>query len=190
MSISSVTSDTTQSSSSWRTTIHEARQDFNALFQAMANNDLSGAQQAYTAIQQLQSSVLSTQAAASTATTGVATTDPLAAVKTDWSSLGRALQSGSLTDAQQAFSQLGQDALAVQQARYQQVAASTSTLQSDIQSLDQALKAGDTTSAQKLLSQLEQDLRNSRLGWGQAAYTRPAAVAGGENATSGTTATA
>jgi hypothetical protein len=166
MSVSTVTNDTTSSQTTWRSTAHQAKQDFNALFQAMANNDISGAQQAYAAIQQLQSSLTPASSSASTATTAATGIDPLSTVKTDWSSLGQALQSGSLSTAQQVFSQLGQDALAVQQARKQQVAATTSTLQNDIQSLNQALQSGDTTSAQKLLAQLEQDLQNSRMAFG------------------------
>lgn len=135
-------------------TAGQTQQDFSALFQAMANNDISGAQQAYASIQQLQSSQAST------------TGDPLSAVKSDWDSLGQALQSGSLSSAQQAFSQLGQDALAVQQARMQHVIDSTSALKNNVQSIDQALKSGDTSSAQKLLAQLEQNLQNSRMAFG------------------------
>ncbi|MDR3395822.1 MAG: hypothetical protein P4L70_12525 [Parasulfuritortus sp.] len=159
MSISKIGLDPSVSQGTKSSTLYKAQQDFNALFQAMTNNDISGAQQAYAAIQQLQPSASNTQASATQS-------DPLTTVKSDWTSLGQALQSGSLTSAQQAFTQLGQDALAAQQARHQQVIASTSALRNDVQSINEALKSGDTTSAQKLLAQLEQNLQNSRASFG------------------------
>ncbi len=177
MSISKIGFDTPLSQGSKSSTLYQAQQDFNTLFQAMTNNDISGAQQAYAAIQQLQPQ-------ASNAQTGTSQSDPLTTVKSDWASLGQALQSGSLTSAQQAFTQLGQDALAVQQARHQQVIASTSALKNDVQSIDQALKSGDTTSAQKLLAQLEQNLQNSRLGFGH--HHHHSAVQSSQPATSTT----
>lgn len=157
--------------SSRPSTGNQAQQDFSALFQAMASNDISGAQQAYASIQQLQSSQTNT------------TAGPLSAVKSDWDSLGQALQSGSLSSAQQAFSQLGQDALAVQQARMQHVIASTSALRNDVQSIDQALKSGDTSSAKKLLAQLEQNLQNSRMAFGYTPTQTQTADAGTSTAT-------
>ena len=65
------------------------------LAQSLQSGDLSGAQKAYTSLQQ----TLGTDASSST--------NPL---NKDLSSLGQALQSGNLSGAQQAFAQLGQDA--------------------------------------------------------------------------------
>lgn len=156
MGILKVGNETALSHTSQRSNVYQTQQDFNALFQAMTNNDINGAQQAYDAIQQRQSA----------AAPADQSNNPLAAVRSDWNSLGQALQSGSLSTAQQVFNQLGQDALAAQQARHQKVLESTSALRSDIQSIDQALKSGDTTSARQLLTQLEQNLQNSRMAFG------------------------
>jgi hypothetical protein len=176
MSISKIGNEAQLTQVSRQPKMYQAQQDFNALFQAMANNDISGAQQAYSAIQQLQSP----QAGQS----NTQLSDPLTAVKSDWTSLGQALQSGSLSSAHQVFSQLGQDALAVQQARHQQVIASTSALKNDLQSIDQALKSGDTSSAQKLLAQLEQNLQFSRQAFGAQQPVTPTSPAADTTGTS------
>lgn len=176
MSISKIVNESALSQVTKHTSsANQAQQDFNALFQAMANNDISGAQEAYASIQQSQSAQANAQ--------GGAAADPLTAVKSDWASLGQALQSGSLTSAQQAFSQLGQDALAVQQARLQHVIASTSALKNDVQSIDQALKSGDTSSAQKLLAQLEHNLQSSRMAFGYVPAQDPSTTATGTTTT-------
>jgi hypothetical protein len=181
MSISKIVNETALSQVAKQSSAaNQAQQDFNTLFQAMANNDISGAQEAYASIQQSQSPQANPHS-------GTAA-DPLTAVKSDWASLGQALQSGSLTSAQQAFSQLGQDALAVQQARLQHVIASTSALKNDVQSIDQALKSGDTSSAQKLLAQLEQNLQSSRMAFGYAPAQDQSTAAAGTTATSSTAA--
>jgi len=175
MSISKISNEVLASQGSKKASFHQAQQDFNALFHAMTNNDIPGARQAYASIQQLQSPQ------ANSAQTTSAQTTPLAAVNSDWTSLGQALQSGNLSSAQQAFSQLGQDALAVQQARHQRVMASASALKNDIQSIGQALKSGDTTSAQKLLAQLEQNLQTSRLAFSSQPTAVTATPASGDS---------
>ena len=105
----------------------QRRQDFQALQQALANGDLSGAQSAFSALQQLfqgaggaagaaasgtagsgtntASSVLAASAA-SGSSTGSATASPLSS---DWAALGQALSSGNLQGAQSAFAQLQTD---------------------------------------------------------------------------------
>jgi hypothetical protein len=125
MSVSSIGSNTGFSQIQWRSSVRQARQDFEQLFQSMQSGDLSGAQQAYLALQQLQSnntsssttassgatassSVASTASTASTSTTGSASTAGNA-IAGDWSALGQALQSGDLNSAQSAFSKLEQD---------------------------------------------------------------------------------
>ena len=184
MSVSSVGLNQAASISSWRSSIHQARQDFDQLFQALQGGNLSAAQQAYSAFQQVQAGLTSsgTQAGGTT-TTGTATS----AVASDWSTLGQALQSGSLSSAQDALAKLVQDAQSTWQAQHQQemlnarsvnalmqggqgtsatsgatsASSATGSVQNDLTALSQALQSGDTTSAQNLLAQLEQDLQAS-----------------------------
>ena len=104
----------------------QRRQDFQALQSALANGDLSGAQSAFSALQQLfQVAAPGFAAAASTSTAGAsgvaavagaaatsgsssgpAASSPLSG---DWTALGQALSSGNLQGAQAAFAQLQSD---------------------------------------------------------------------------------
>jgi hypothetical protein len=70
-------------------------QDFNKLAQSLQSNDLQGALQAYNSLQQLSSAGPNTNS-----------NNPL---QNDWQTLGNALNSGSLSQAQSAFSQLQSD---------------------------------------------------------------------------------
>ncbi len=205
MSVSNVGSSAGLSQLQWRSTVRQARQDFEQLFQAMQSGDLSGAQQAYSALQQLQpasSASRGTFAASADATASVASTPASSTAGTsssngivgntiasDWSSLGQALQSGNLSSAQSAFSQIERDLqssaqeagerhrrreVGQAQAAYSamQIANATSAagtttgnsanpVVSDINALKQALQSGDTTSAQNLLTRLQSDLQAS-----------------------------
>jgi len=80
------------------------QQDFQSLAKALQSGDLSGAQQAFQALQQLRSNA----SVSPTGQTGQAksSSNPLS---TDVSALGSALQSGDLSGAQAAFSKLQQD---------------------------------------------------------------------------------
>lgn len=129
MSVSNVSSTTAGLSQfNWRSPVRQARQDFDQLFQAMQAGNMSGAQQAYSDLQQMLSgSAAASSAAATTATTSTTTsgTDTAASaaaasttsstattgntIASDWSALGQALQSGNAASAQSAFSQLEQD---------------------------------------------------------------------------------
>jgi len=92
----------------------QRRQDFQALKQALSSGDLSGAQSAFSALQQL----VQTQSGGTTGAAGAAnspapgvsatsgTSSPLAS---DWTALSTALTSGDLKGAQTAFSQLQSD---------------------------------------------------------------------------------
>ncbi len=192
MSVSSIALDQASGSVSLRSSLRQAGKDFEQLFQSLQNGNLSAAQQAYASFQQVQAGL----ASSSTAPTGSATaaSNPVTA---DWSSLGQALQSGSLSSAQSALGQLQQDAQAAWQSRLQQqtqnaqsvyaliqgaqgspVTASAAALstnsqstagavQNDLSALSQALQTGDTAGAQKLLAQLEQDLQASNQAAGQ-----------------------
>ncbi len=176
MSVSNVSLNSGTALSAWQSTKHQTLQDFDQLFQAMQSGSLSGAQQAYALLQQLQPSTPAAttgSAAAATATSSVATTAATGTVATDWSSLGTALQSGSLSSAQSAFAKLQQDltaaadpALNQAQAVYAAMQGTTplsgaSAVSTDLSALQQALQSGNTTSAQSLLAKLEQDLQGS-----------------------------
>jgi hypothetical protein len=107
MSISSITSSPFPYQLS-PTTLQNSRQqwqqDFQSLGKALQSGDLSGAQEAFQALQQLRSNAPMLQ----TGQTGQAksSSNPLSA---DVSALGSALQSGDLSGAQAAFSKLQQD---------------------------------------------------------------------------------
>ncbi|HEX8986472.1 MAG TPA: hypothetical protein VF816_00805 [Rhodocyclaceae bacterium] len=199
MSVSNISS-TGLSQLNWRSSVRQARQDFEQLFQAMQAGDVSSAQQAYAGLQQLMPGAASTNAtstsstgstdstASTTSSTGsTAASTGSAAIASDWSALGQALQSGNLSSAQSAFSQLEQDLqakaqgaghrhhhreVAQAQALYSAMqignaagatgtAGSGNAVSSDIGALRQALQSGDTAAAQKLLTQLQNDLQNS-----------------------------
>jgi len=195
MTISSVGLDQSVGSSSSRSAIRQAHQDFDQLFQSLQAGNLNAAQQAYNSFQQIQTGLANSAASSSNAVGGAtptATTNPVTA---DWTALGQALQSGSLSSAQSALGQLQQDAKTAWQSHLQQeaqnaqsvyalmqsvegassptgaMAASPSSaanpVQNDLNSLTQALQSGDTAGAQKLLAQLEQDLQSSGQASGQ-----------------------
>ncbi len=182
MSVASIGLDQTVSSSSLRSSIKEAHQDFAQLYQALQSGNLNSAQQAYASFQQIQAGLPA--AATTSAAAATTTTNP---VTTDWSALGQALQSGSLSSSQDALAKLGQDAQAAWQTRMQQEtqnaqsvyalmqsaqgntvsSAATATaspsagsaIQNDLNALNQSLQSGDTSAAQKILAQLVQDMQ-------------------------------
>lgn len=185
MSVNNVTSSTGVGRSGWRSTVHQAHEDFERLFQSMRAGDVSGAQQAYAALQQLADNAPlpnSPPPAADAAAAAAGMVNPVAA---DWTALGQALQSGSTTAAQDAFTQLEQDLQAavknaghhhhhrqaVGAAQTANAVAQTgaadgsgnaqSAVGSDLKALKQALAAGDTSSAKDLLTRLERDLQAS-----------------------------
>lgn len=171
----------------------QAGQDFEQLFQALQSGNLPGAQQAYSDLQQLRSasaSGASSTAGVSDGTSPITTTPSTAAgpVSADWSTLGQALDSGSLPAAQGALGRLKQDVATQWQSEMRNARAiyalmsgsaagapsttaagsAGNTVQNDLANLQAALQTGDTAGAQKLLAQLEQDLQSS----GQAGQTR------------------
>ncbi|HUW36532.1 MAG TPA: hypothetical protein VMV91_04300 [Rhodocyclaceae bacterium] len=175
MSVSNVSLDSGVTQSAWQPSRHRALQDFDQLFQAMQSGSLSGAQQAYAALQQLQPAVAAASSGSAAATGSVATVAATDGnpVSSDWSSLGIALQSGSLSSAQGAFAKLQQDleaatnpalnqaqaVYAAMQGTFAQSASAESPVGTDLSALQQALQSGNTTSAQDLLAKLEQDLQ-------------------------------
>ena len=191
MNISSVGLDPSVGISGSRSSLRQADQSFDQLFQSLQSGNLAGAQQAYNSFQQIQAGLTGS----STTPTSVTSATAANPVATDWSALGQALQSGSLSSAQGALGKLEQDAQVVWQSHLQQQAQNAQSVyalmqsaaisgttsasasanptpasnpvQNDLNALSQALQSGDTASAQKLLAQLEQDLQTSSQASGQ-----------------------
>lgn len=189
MSVSSITSSSAAvglKQTDWRSTVKQGRQDFSQLLGALQSGDVSGAQQAYAAMQQLLPGFQeATQASSGTANT----------VGTDFSALGAALNSGSLAGAQDAVAKLQQDAQAYRQEHHkfgdlaharevynsmqQDSAAGTTaagSLKDDLAALGQALQAGSMSSAQDAFAKLQQDLQSTQPG-----HHRHHGAAGGQN---------
>ncbi len=88
----------------WQNPFQEIKQDFQQLASALQSGNLSGAQSAYSNIQQLlQGSQGSSTSNTSSTSTGSNT------LQNDFAALGQALQSGDLSTAQSAFAQLKSD---------------------------------------------------------------------------------
>lgn len=183
MSVSSVGLDKLIASSGGRSSIHQANQDVDRLFQALQSGNLDAAQVAYGSFQQIQAGL---------ASSSVTQANPVAA---DWSALGQALQSGNLASAQDALGKLQNDAKAAWQSHLRQeiqhaqsvyalmqsaqgapVASkampggtqpAVGSIPNDLNALNQALQTGNISAAQKLLAQLEQDLQSSSRASGQ-----------------------
>jgi hypothetical protein len=186
MTISSIGFDQSAGTSGWRSSVRQADQDFDQLSQSLQTGDLNAAQQAYSSFQKIQAGLTSSAATQASAASATTASNPVAS---DWSALGQALQSGSLTSAQDALGKLQQDAQAIWQSQLQQqmqnaqsvyalmqsARGATATpaatalsppstagsVQGDLSSLNQALQSGDISAAQKVLAQLQQDLQAS-----------------------------
>ena len=111
MSISAVSSNVTAYQTNTQNSFQQRRADFQQLAQALQSGDLSGAQQAFAALQQAGSSS-GTQGQGSPPS---GQNNPLAS---DLSTLGQALQSGDLSSAQKAFATLQQDMQGMRQAHH------------------------------------------------------------------------
>jgi outer membrane protein assembly factor BamD (BamD/ComL family) len=145
---SSLISDLSQSQN--QNPFRQLRQDFRELASALQSGDLSGAQSAFSNIQQL----LQGQQGSSTSST----------TQNDFAALGQALQSGSLSQAQSAFSQLQSDLQAGPAAgqappqaadRYQAQNPVEEAIQ-DYSQLASSLQNGDLTDAQSAYTNLQQ----------------------------------
>ncbi len=86
----------------------QVRQDFQQLATALQNGDLSQAQSAYSNIQQ----ILGNNGGSSGSSSGTTGSSGSSTLQNDFAALGQALQSGDLSQAQSAFSQLQSDAQA------------------------------------------------------------------------------
>lgn len=190
MSVSSISSGTSLNPTDWRSTVKQGKQDFKQLLGALQSGDVSGAQQAYSAMQQLLPGLQTAlQTGADTGNIASAANT----LGTDFSALGAALGSGSLTDAQGAVTKLQQDVQAYRQGHYQfgntgrtgtvdnaaqpsstgsdpanPVTASgpANSFKADMAALEQALQSGSLASAQSAFSQLQQDLQSLQQGRG------------------------
>jgi Skp family chaperone for outer membrane proteins len=93
-----------------RSSLKQGKQDFEQLLESIQKGDLAGAQQALTALQQVQAAAQNNLPTSTTSAT-VSAAEPTvnSPLATDLSSLGAALKSGSLTGAQDAFAKLQQD---------------------------------------------------------------------------------
>jgi hypothetical protein len=84
----------------------------------------------------------------------------------DFESLGNALQSGDLSDAQSAFSQLEQDMPGLSQLLQSGSSSSSSSTQNSpiataLQSLQSSLQSGDLSGAQQAFANLQQNLQGT-----------------------------
>ena len=105
MSVSGVSSSSSVIQTDWRSLVNQFKQDFKQLASSLQSGDLSGAQKAYAALQQLLQSNQS-GGPSSNAQQASSTNNP---IQNDFAALGSALQSGDLSSAQSAFSQLQTD---------------------------------------------------------------------------------
>lgn len=104
MSVSGISSTTDATQTDWQSTLSQRQQYFNALDQALQSGNLTAAQSAYSSLQQLAPT--GSQSSTSTSSSNGTSTSSLGS---DFSALGKALQSGDLAGAQKAFAQVQQD---------------------------------------------------------------------------------
>ncbi len=153
-------------SSTSSTTPTTVQTDFATLGQDLQAGNLTQSQSAFS---QLQSDLdaatqppPSTQATTPTAPTTTPTESPVQQVQQDYLQLASALQSGSLTGAQSAFTALEQ-ALQTQSGTSTTATATSATsndpIANDLSSLSQALTSGNLTQAQSAFSQLQTDIQ-------------------------------
>jgi DNA-binding FadR family transcriptional regulator len=156
--------------------IEEALQDYTQLAGDLQSGNLTGAQSAYSNLQQL------IQAYSGSSTSATSSNTPTA-IQTDFATLGQDLQAGSLTQSQSAFSQLQTDLDAPTQPAASTApttpdpAVSTTPTQNPVQQVRQdylqlanALQSGSLTSAQSAFTALEQALQ-TQSGTGTASTT-------------------
>jgi len=161
MTVSSVSSSPYQTNAP--TPWQQRAQDFKALANALQSGDLTGAQQAFAALQKDQPG--------STSTTSASGQNSQAS--NDFQSLQNALQSGDLSGAQQAFASLKQDLQGAHRGHHHHHHRSTQNtssggsgqnnpLASDMQTLQSALQSGDLSSAQQAFANFQKDLQTTQ----------------------------
>jgi ribosomal protein S20 len=176
-SISSVTSSYQPTLNNWLNNLSQIRQGFKDLASALQAGNLTDAQNAFTALQQL----LPNSSAGNQTQNGQQGSgqNPFA---TDFNALSQALQSGDLAKARDAFAKLQQDIQSVQghhhrhhhhkaSASTQSTASTTSSssvgstagsgqnqFATDFSALGQALQSGNLSQAQAAFAKLQQDM--------------------------------
>jgi hypothetical protein len=165
MPISALSSNLVNDLSQQQNPFRQIRQDFNQLASALQSGDLSGAQSAFSNLQQL---LQGRQTGSNASSNGPST------IQTDFAAVGQALQSGDLNQAQNIFSQLQKDLQAARQAPTapptdgdQYVPSSSQSglsavqqVQQDFAQLNSALQSGDLSGAQSAFAILQQALQS------------------------------
>ena len=167
MSISSISASTKAYQAyqtSGQNNLGQFRQEFQALASDLQSGDLTGAQQAFAAVQQL----LPNSSAGNQTQNGQqgSNQNPFA---TDLNALGQALQSGKVSDAQEAFAKLQQDMQSVQGRHHHHhhngsasaPGSGQNTLATDFQTLGQALQSNNLMDAQTAFAKLQQDIQST-----------------------------
>jgi hypothetical protein len=172
MSISALSSNliTDLSQQQRQNPFQQMKQDFAQLASALQSGDLSTAQSAYANIQQL----MQAQPGGSPVNNSTSST-PTNPVLNDFETLGQALQTGDVGQAQSAFSQFQQDVQAARQAStvappvqdqyvpstsQQQTLTITQQVQQDYAQLNSSLQSGDLSGAQSAFANLQQALQS------------------------------
>jgi len=197
MNVSNVSAGVGSYSSAVQSPWKQRAQDFRALASALQSGDLATAQQAFAALQK------DTPAAATGATSGTGTTNP---ITQDFQALQTALQGNDVSAAQKAFTTLRQDLRSLYRNREaneghdgdaddqknaasgaaattsatRQTASGQSPMAKDFQTLQSALQSGDLASAQQAFAAFQQDLQSLQKGHHH--HPAPAAAAGSATA--------
>ena len=139
---------------------NSVQKDFVSLSQALQSGNLTDAQSTFAKLQ----SDLQTQGGGHRHKHGTdndGQTSSGSTVQTDFSALGKALQSGNITDAQTAYAKLQSDLQTQKQGQQSTTTASgASAVQKDFESLSQALQSGNITDAQTGFTKLQNDLQS------------------------------
>jgi outer membrane protein assembly factor BamD (BamD/ComL family) len=106
MAISGVSNNNTMQQA-WQTNMQQRKQDFSQLGSALQSGDLASAQKAFTDLQSLQPG--GTAQGSGGAATNSTNNSSGNTSSNDFAALGQALQSGNLTDAQNAFAKIQSD---------------------------------------------------------------------------------
>ena len=200
-SISAVTSPYQTVQTIGQSNVKQQRaQDYQALADDLQSGNLSGAQNAFSSLQQLLSDFTPATASlnqSSDATTSSGTSSDTSPITTNLTALGQALQAGDLSGAQSDFQKLTQDLQSMGAGHHHHHhhktsagaddanSTSTNPINTDLTSLGQALQSGDLTVAQNSFSQLQQDMQ--ALGQGHHSHQHHPAAAGVQDATASAT---
>jgi soluble cytochrome b562 len=181
--ISSVDNTYQTYQANWQNNLSQVRQGFQTLASALQSGNLTDAQSAFAALQQLLPNF--SAGSAGNQTQNGQSGSGQNQFATDFSALGQALQSGNVTQAQKAFATLQQDMQSVQghhhHHRHHHGSASTQSTDSttsnssaqstngsgqnqfatDFSALGQALQNGDLSGAQAAFATLQQDMQSA-----------------------------